>query len=81
MKRDRPLDVPSANKKALDERQRLLDRIESLQNRNRDLEKELKLTVEMACQALRDQERAFVEWQRCVQRAYSGVAGALKPVF
>lgn len=83
MKRHREESEDDANKKAhietvetVDTQQRI---IEALQSRIQQLENQLHSERQLAYKALREQERAFLEWQRSVERVYRGSGGCGVP--
>lgn len=49
--------------------------IDALQSHIRQLENQLQSERQLAYQALREQERAFLDWQHNVERGYSGCNG------
>lgn len=66
MKRCRSFETPVVHKRREDDpdQQRLIG---ALQSRIKALEDQLQLQQQLAYQALREQERAFLEWQRQIE--------------
>ena len=78
MKRHRDEDVAhnvgkKANVDVIASQQRV---IETLQSHVHRLERQIESERQLAYQALREQEKAFLEWQRSVEHMYNGDTGS-----
>lgn len=72
LKRTRSYEETTSNKKITTHPQQcLLDENASLRSRIKELETEVRLVREMAFQALHNQEQAFSEWQRSIEKTYT----------
>lgn len=69
LKRVRSFEEISVSKQAAVEAVRQHRLIDSLQTRIKELEEQLHLERQLSYQALREQDRAFSEWQRSIERA------------